>query len=66
MMHYEVNENNELFVYLEEQSDPLIYQPSFPDGTEWTKEEAEAWGESFVNHFQDPEQPEPPLGRTIG
>lgn len=65
-MNYELNDNNEIFVFIPDQTDPLLFQPSFPDGTEWTAEEAEAWAEMFIAHFQDPEQPEPPLGRNIG
>lgn len=63
-MNYEVNDNNELYVYIPEQDDALLFQPCYPDGTEWTKEEAESWAEMFINHFLDSESPEPPVGRA--
>lgn len=48
---YEVNENNEVFIYTDEQEEPIIHQPFWPNGELFTKEEAENWGKTKVSAF---------------
>lgn len=51
---YEVNENNEVFIFSNEQVEPLIYQPYWPNGELFTAEEANSWGDTKAKSF-DPE-----------
>lgn len=65
MIRYEVKEkavyawNDEL-----EQTDPFLYQPNYPDGTEFSDDEdAKNWADKWYAHFIDPENnPEFPMG----
>lgn len=56
-MHYIVNKNNEVLGWASEEDHasgkpPILLQPSWPDFTPWTAEEAEAWGKSWAE-FED-------------
>lgn len=50
---YEVDENNAVRIWNEdvpnEDDAPFFLQPSFPDGTAWTAEQAEEWAINFIN-----------------
>lgn len=52
---YEVDELNTVRIWNEdipnEDDAPFILQPSFPDGTEWTAEQAEEWAINFINNI---------------
>lgn len=50
---YEINEINEVLIWNDsapnEDDAPFFLQPSFPDGTVWTAEQAEDWAVNFIN-----------------
>ena len=35
--------------------EPFILQPNYPNNVEWTKEQATAWGEAYIESICDPE-----------
>lgn len=52
-MFYIVNENNEVLGWsakddYDSGAAPFLFQPSWPDYTPWTKEEATEWAESWL------------------
>lgn len=63
---YEVDENNAVWGYVDTQEQAVIFQPHYPDGSPWAdKEDAEAWGQAWVNYFTDQENnPHPKLSPT--
>ena len=45
-----VFENSVLFIYLNNEEAPWIYQPTHPSGKKWeSQEEAESWAQSLIN-----------------
>jgi len=62
---YEVNANNEVFIWIGETEEPNLFQPQWPDGTPWAdKAEAENWAQQFFATINDPEAPEAPSSPT--
>lgn len=63
MKRYEINENNTVVIY--ENEIIVIFQPRYPDGTEWTYEQAEDWAIKRIAYSDDPENnlpaPDSPL-----
>lgn len=63
MFTYEINENNALTIISD--GNALFYQERYPDGTEWTYEQAEEWALLKIAFLQDPENspdaPDSPL-----
>lgn len=57
---YEINDNLELRLWdLEnpnEKNAPFLYQPHWPDGTEWAdKSEVQAWVQVFIESRENPD-----------
>ena len=63
-MRYEISNYNEIRIYQDGQDAPFIYQAKYPDGTEWTPEQAEAWAQAVILHHADPEVNIFPIGPT--
>lgn len=55
MYTYEIVNENELYIYKEGQEIAFMYQPHWPDGSDWTAEEAENWAVAKINEMQDPD-----------
>lgn len=63
-MRYEINQSNEIRVYEDGKEIPFILQAKYPDGTEWTAEQAEAWAQAVILHHVDSELNPFPIGPT--
>lgn len=63
MTTFEVDEITfEIKVFVEGQEPPMLVQPYWPDGTEWSsREEAEDWATLFVAAHNDETAPYPPV-----
>jgi hypothetical protein len=53
-MIYSVDEDGIVWISLDADSIPFLKQPTWPDGTEWAKGEAEAWAKQFILAAEDP------------
>lgn len=57
---YEISRKNEIRIWdLENPNEinaPFLYQPNWPDGTNWAnKEEAEGWTQVFIESLENPD-----------
>jgi len=53
---YELDENNAVSIFAEAQEAPVIFQPTWPDGSAWaSSEDATEWAETFIKSMTDPE-----------
>ena len=58
---YNLSENNTVKIYSESQTEPVIVQPNWPNGTPWASaSEAESWAMLCVAAMEDPEAPYAP------
>jgi hypothetical protein len=60
---YEIDENNAVRIWDDENPNengaPFLYQPEFPDGTQWgNRENAEEWANTFIVDLLAPEPEE--------
>ena len=44
----QVLENNTVELFNDGEETPFLYQPSWPNGTEWTTEEAQVWADMYA------------------
>ena len=59
---YTVN-NNVVKIFSDNQVEPVIIQPNWPNGTPWTSEaEAASWAQLCISAMIDPEAPYAPAG----
>lgn len=58
-IRYEIDENNAVRIYSDEQEAPMIFQPDYPNGDAWTLEQATAWAEAYVAYATDETAPMP-------
>lgn len=56
---YEIDETNTLRVWNDEQAAPFLLQPTYPNGDEWTVEQATAWAEVLITSLSDTTAPLP-------
>lgn len=50
-------------IYTDNQTEPVIFQPDWPNGTEWSsKQEAEIWAQLCIDSIEDPAAPYAPAG----
>lgn len=50
-------------IYANGQSDPIIFQPDWPNGTQWqSHQEAETWAQLCIASIEDPAAPYAPAG----
>lgn len=63
-MRYEIDQNTfAITVFVETQEPPVLFQPFWPDGTEWgSLEEAEAWASQYVKAANNWQELFPPSG----
>jgi hypothetical protein len=60
---YTINENNLVHIYSDTQIEPIIIQPSWPNGTPWVSEtEASAWAQLCIVSMEDRDAPYAPAG----
>lgn len=60
---YNLSEDNVVKIYSESQTEPVIIQPNWPNGTPWASaSEAESWAALCVAAMEDPEAPYAPAG----
>ena len=68
MSKYEIDQDGALLIY-NDSDEPIIYQPQWPNGAEWSDGEAEAWADQYILSLTDetadlpgdgPEQPTKP------
>lgn len=53
---YEISDDNAVKIFNEGQEAPMIFQPTWPDGTAWADaEEASEWAETFIKSIEDPD-----------
>jgi hypothetical protein len=53
-------------IYTDNQTEPVIFQPDWPNGTEWSsKQEAETWAQLCIASIEDPAAPYAPAGPGI-
>lgn len=50
---YTIDENNAVSIFDGINPEPFIYQPHYPDGSEFTTETAQAWAEEFIIEWTD-------------
>ena len=62
-LSYNVDSNNVVKIYSDTQSEPVIVQPNWPNGTPWASvTEAETWAELCLAAMNDPNAPYAPAG----
>lgn len=61
---YTINENPlEVYIFDSENPIPIIYQPNWPNSTEWgSYNDAENWAQLCILSITDPEAPYAPAG----
>lgn len=60
---YTVDSNNTVKIFSDAQTEPVIIQPNWPNGTPWMSEvEAAGWAQLCINSIEDPEAPYAPAG----
>jgi hypothetical protein len=60
-MIIEIDENNCIRLYREQENTPFLEQPYWPDQTPWaSREQAQQWAEQYVAHLENPDENEPP------
>jgi hypothetical protein len=53
---YEIDEDGAVNIFTEAQEEPVILQPTWPDGTAWaSEEEASEWAQTYINSLTDPD-----------
>ncbi len=53
---FELDDANAVRIFFEGQEAPLMFQPTWPDGTEWANaDEASEWAETFIKSMTDPD-----------
>lgn len=50
---FTLEEDGSVFIYDGVNIEPAIYQPNWPDGTDWAEGEAEAWARQFILAQED-------------
>ena len=59
----EINEYNEISLYYNENDYPTLFQPAWPDGTEWESyDEAKSWADLYIASVNEPDAPYAPIG----
>jgi hypothetical protein len=60
-MRIEIDSNNCIYLYRENESVPFLKQPYWPDQTPWaSRQQAQEWAEQYVAHLLNSEENEPP------
>jgi hypothetical protein len=50
-------------IFAENQVEPIIFQPDWPNGTQWgSRQEAETWAQLCITSIEDPSAPYAPAG----
>jgi hypothetical protein len=53
---YEIDEDGAVSISVEGQEAPMIFQPTWPDGTAWaSEEEASEWAQTYISSLTDPD-----------
>jgi hypothetical protein len=55
MHRFEIDKNGAVSIFCETAGEPIIYQPTWPNGVAWKKGEAETWAENYLLALVDPE-----------
>lgn len=56
MYTFKIDKNNAVKIFVEGQDAPMIFQPTWPDGTSWASaEEASEWAQTYVSSLEDPD-----------
>lgn len=57
-MRYEINSNNAVLIYSDTQTEPVIFQPHYPNGDAFADAaDAESWAQAKVAEFDDIDAP---------
>lgn len=60
---YTISETNVVNIFSDTQSEPVIIQPNWPNGTAWSNsQEAESWARLCIAAMEDPAAPYAPAG----
>ena len=60
---YTVDNNNVVKIFSNNQTEPVIIQPNWPNGTNWgSSEDASTWAQLCINSIEDPDAPYAPAG----
>ena len=63
---YQIDINNKVRIYSDTQTEPVIFQPDWPNGTPWANtSEAESWANLCISAITDPNAPYAPAGPGI-
>lgn len=63
MFSYTLDGSNTVKIFLDTQSEPVIIQPNWPNGTAWASAaEADYWAELCISAMTDPSAPYAPAG----
>lgn len=55
-MRYEIDKDNAVKIFRNNEKIPFLYQPDWPDFTPWTNsEEAKNWAEVFIYGIENPD-----------
>jgi hypothetical protein len=53
---YEIDSENAVSIFAEGQEVPMIFQPTWPDGTAWgDAEDAAEWARTYISSLTDPD-----------
>jgi len=54
-MRYEIDKNNAVKIYNDDEDFPFAFQPDWPDTTPWANaDEAKSWAELLIESIQNP------------
>jgi hypothetical protein len=63
MFSYVIDNNNLVKIYTDTQTEPVIIQPNWPNGTPWASSaQASDWAQACINAMSDPLAPYAPSG----
>ena len=63
---YTISETNIVNIFSDTQSEPVIIQPNWPNGTAWANSaEAESWAQLCIAAMEDPSAPDAPAGPGV-
>jgi hypothetical protein len=66
-LNYTVDENSfAVRIYMSGNNIPIIYQPNWPNGTNWISyDEASSWASLCISSILSPESPQAPSGPAV-
>lgn len=53
MFRFEIDENNAVSIFQDDNVTPIIFQPNWPNGQSWSASEAQGWAAQYIASLTD-------------